>query len=107
MRRPKCPICDLELEGGYQVIKHDDLYPSTKPDQEDTEKLKRAEELRRANVREQVSYYAPNPQRLCEDIEFFAHKDCYEKAKARFPDFDIPTDKSRKEPFYPKLKDLI
>jgi hypothetical protein len=72
MIQPKCPICSLELKGGCQRIIYSKIDASDIPEEQ-------KEELKK--LPEQASYFAHDPRDIQRDIEFFAHKSCFDKVK--------------------------
>jgi len=79
--KPKCIICNKDLEGGYQRIIYSEIDVSDIP-QEQKDELKKKPE--------QISYWAHDPNDLHRDIEVFAHLECFLKVKQQFKDFDQP-----------------
>ncbi len=68
-KQPKCSICgqDLMSNDGYEG-------------NDENKVLKEP----------QVKYWMHNPRNLHEDILVTTHKECFEKIKAVYPDFDNP-----------------
>lgn len=96
MKKPKCPICGKDLEGGYQKIIYSEIDKLDIP-QEQKEELKK--------LPEQESYHAHDPRDIHRDIEFFVHKECFDKVKKIYPDFDKPTQDDWADVKYPIIND--
>jgi|GEM_PF-5770105 len=104
MKQPICPICNQILEAGsdpvtleeinYQPTGIELLRQDFGLDNNETKiKKERAEFLKSVNAREQVQYWAHDPNNLHIDVKVTAHKDCVDKVKATkgFENFDKPT----------------
>ena len=74
MIQPKCPICnkDLMSNEGYEV------------------KMIDGKEVKTL-IEPQVSYWMHDPRNLHTDVLVTAHKECFDKVKAVYKDFDQPT----------------
>ena len=96
MIKPTCQICNKELLGGYQEIIHADIEKKELPKEEKDGLLA---------LPEQKAYFAHNPNNLHQDIEVFAHMDCFNKVKenSKYKDFDKPTEKDLLKPVFPKI----
>ena len=70
MVQPKCQICskDLMSNGGYEDMEHTKL------------------------IEPQISYWAHDPRNLHVDVLVVAHKECFDKVKAIYKDFDNPVE---------------
>lgn len=102
MIKPKCAICGLVLEGGGEEVTAEDLnFVMTGVDalnkdfglpigEEARKKQERTEYLKSVNAEEQTQYWTHNPKDLHRDIFVTAHKKCFDKVKAVYPNFDQP-----------------
>ena len=87
MIRPKCPLCGKDLKHPYETKEVNG-------------------EMKEVLVEEQVSYWMHNPRLIQEDILVTAHKECFDKVKKVFPDFDQPV--QEENPLFPVINsDLI
>ena len=86
MRLPKCPICALDL-------KDNDGFENT--------------EWGKVLVEEQVEFFMHDPRSLHYDIKVKAHKVCFDKAKAVYPNLGEPTEADWGSPKYPVIENDV
>ncbi len=86
MIQPKCTICgkDLMSNDGYE-----------------------GQDENKVLIEPQVKYWAHDPRDTHRDIEVSAHKNCADKVKETYPDFDQPTQDKKDYPIINKAGAVV
>jgi len=85
MKKTPCILCGIELEDEYVDVRDD----AGRVSQKLSEK--------------HAQIWVHNPRNLHEDILVPVHKVCYDKVKASYAEFDIPTEKDWNDPKIPAI----
>lgn len=102
MKRPICPLCGVELQHEY-VTKEGYVYRPANPLEPMPTTITLVPGPVTVKQEEQVQFWVHNPRSIHEDILVTAHKACYDKAKAAYPSFDVPTEKDWGNPRLPVI----